>query len=71
MKAGIDRVEGTLAVLIPIDDESKKLTIPIHLLPPGCREGDILSIGIEKDKKATGAERERVKNLIEKLKKRK
>jgi hypothetical protein len=71
MKASIDRIEGTTAVLIPMDDESLQLSVPLKLLPIGCREGEILLIAIKRDFKATGAAKERVKSLIEKLKKRK
>ena len=71
MKASIDRIEGTTAVLIPMDDESLQLSVPLKLLPIGCREGEILLIAIERDLKATRAAKERVKSLVEKLKKRK
>ena len=71
MKVTIDRVEGTVAVLISGEDESVRVNIPVSLLPPGCREGDILTILIERDRAATEAAQERVSGLIEKLKKRK
>jgi hypothetical protein len=71
MKATIDRIEGTVAVLIPCEDESIRVNIPVSLLPPGCREGDILTIRIERDRAATEVAQERVSGLIEKLKKRK
>ena len=71
MKVTIDRVEGTVAVLISREDESVRGNIPVSLLPPGCREGDILTILIERDRAATKAAQERVSGLIEKLKKRK
>jgi hypothetical protein len=71
MKAIIDRIEGTIAILIPMDDESLQFTVPRNLLPSGAREGEILLIAIERDFKATGVAKERVKSLIEKLKKRK
>jgi hypothetical protein len=61
MKASIDRIEGTIAVLIPMDDGSLQLTVPLRLLP----------IGIEKDIKTTRAVKEREKSLIEGLTKRK
>jgi hypothetical protein len=70
MKATIDRIEGTIAILISRDDESLRFNVPVPLLPPGCREGDILTIGIERDSTATEAAKERVSGLIEKLKKR-
>lgn len=71
MKASIDRIEGTIAVLIPMDDTSLQCTVPVKLLPVGCREGDVLSVRIEKDTKATRAAKEQVKSLIDTLKKRK
>ena len=71
MKVTIDRVEGTVAVLISLEDESVRVNVPVSLLPPGCREGDILTIRIVRDRAATEAAQERVSGLIEKLKKRK
>lgn len=71
MKVTLDRIEGTVAVLISRADESVRVNVPLSLLPPGCREGDILTIRIERDIQATEAAQERVSGLIEKLKKRK
>jgi hypothetical protein len=71
MKMCIDRIEGTKAVLISMDDQSVQLSVPLKLLPPGCREGEILLIAIERDFNASRVAKERAKNLIEKLKKRK
>jgi hypothetical protein len=71
MKVSIDRIEGTVAVLISRADESVRVNVPLSLLPPGCRIGDILTIRIERDIQATEAAQERVSGLIEKLKKRK
>jgi len=71
MKVTLDRIEGTVALLISREDESVRVNVPVSLLPPGCREGDILTIRIERDRAATEAARERVSDLIEKLKKRK
>jgi hypothetical protein len=67
MRATIDRIEGTLAVLVLRDDESVRVTLPVSLLPGGCREGDILTIGIERDSQATAEVKERVSDRIEKL----
>jgi hypothetical protein len=67
MRAAIDRIEGTLAVLISQDDESVRVNLPVSLLPPGCREGDIITIGIERDIQATTDTKERVSDRIEKL----
>ena len=71
MKVTLDRIEGTIAVLISREDESVRVNVPVSLLPPGCREGDILTIRIERDIQTTEAAHERVSGLIEKLKKRK
>jgi hypothetical protein len=68
MKATIDRIEGKLAVLLMGDDGSIKLNIPLNLLPEGSKEGDILDIDIQKDKKETDDAKKRVSSLIEKLK---
>ena len=67
-KATIDRVEGRLAVLLLIEDESIRFEIPILLMPPGSKEGDIVDIQIERDETTTQETRERVSSLIEKLK---
>jgi hypothetical protein len=69
MNMTIDRIEGTLAVLISVEDEPVQMNVPLSLLPSGCREGDILSIRIERDREATTTAEERVSGLIEKLKK--
>ena len=71
MKVTLDRIEGTVAVLISREDESVRVNVPVSLLPPICREGDILTIRIERDRVATESAQERVAGLIEKLTKRK
>ena len=70
MKVTIDRIEGTIAVLIPQDDEAMRFTIPVSLLPSGCREGDILTIGIERDPEGTKEAKKRLSDRIERLKRR-
>lgn len=71
MKATIDRIEGSTAVLIALDDETARINLPVSLLPPGWREGDILTIGIERDTTGTKEARERISGGIERLKNRK
>jgi hypothetical protein len=68
MKMTIDRVEDTIAILISCQDESVRVNVPVSLLPQGYREGDILTIRIERDLPATNAAHGRVSGLIEKLK---
>lgn len=69
MKATIDRIEGELAVLLMGEDGRVKVNMPLVLLPPGSREGDILTISIERDPEATRQAKDRVSGLMEKLKK--
>jgi hypothetical protein len=68
MKAVIDRIEGKLAVLLMGEGGSIKVNMPLILLPEGCKEGDVLDIGIRKDENATVEAKGRSKGLIEKLK---
>ena len=70
MRATIDRIESPLAVMIAQDDETVRFSLPISLLPAGSREGDIVVIGIEQDREATKAARDRVSGRIEHLKNR-
>ena len=69
MKAVIDRVEGEFAVLLLGDKGEFRLNFPLSLLPAGCKEGDVLSISIERNVAATEQTKERVSNLMDKLKK--
>ncbi len=71
MKATIDRIEGKMAVLIPLDDETARINFPVSLLPPDCREGDILMVEIERDIPGTKKAKERVSDRIERLRNRK
>ena len=71
MKAIIDRIEGNTAVLISLDDEAARINLPVSLLPPGYREGDILMIEIERDTSGTRKAKERVSGRIERLNNRK
>ena len=68
MRATIDRIEIPFAVMITQDDETVRFSLPISLLPAGSREGDIVVIGIEQDREATKAARDRVSGRIEHLK---
>jgi hypothetical protein len=70
MRATIDRIEIPFAVMIIQDDETVQFSLPISLLPAGSREGDIVVIGIEQDREATKAARDRVSGRIEHLKNR-
>jgi hypothetical protein len=67
MKCTIDRVEEGIAVLVPQDEPRQRITVPAILLPTGSREGDVLTLTIDRDPAATAAAMERVSGLIEKL----
>ncbi len=67
LKAVVDRIEGDIAVLIPCDDETIRLTLPLSLLPPGTGEGAILSITLDRDDPGTDAARQRLVDRIERL----
>lgn len=69
MKVSIDRIEGKIAVLVTRADPSRQIHLPVSLLPPGSREGDILILTLEADPEDTTAAKERVSGLIDKLKK--
>jgi len=69
MKVSIDRIEQEVAVLVVQDDPSGIICVPVSLLPPGCREGDVLNMTLEADLLETAAAKERVARLIDKLKK--
>jgi hypothetical protein len=68
MKATIDRMEGDLAVLVSIEDQEVRIQVPVSVLPGGSREGDILSITLERDDKATAEAKAETASLIGRLK---
>jgi hypothetical protein len=69
MKVSIDRIGEGIAVLVTRDEHPQQIPVPVSVLPPGCREGDILTLRLDRDPEATSAAKERVAGLIEKLKK--
>jgi hypothetical protein len=68
MKVSIDRIDEGVALLVMQDDPSGIFRVPVSLLPPGCREGDVLTLTLEADPGETAAAKERVIGLIDKLK---
>ncbi len=67
MKATIDRIEGDVAVLIALEGEPVQFPIPRALLPEGCREGDVVTLGITRDEAGTTAAKNRVAGRIARL----
>ena len=66
-KVTLDRIEEYIAVLLVRDEELVKIRIPLFLLPPDSREGDILDITIARDMQETEDAKERVSSLLQKL----
>ncbi len=69
LRAVIDRFEGDLAVVL-VGDEEYRLDVPRRFLPPGAREGDVLVLRWEVDRRETEARRKGVVQLIDELKER-
>ncbi len=69
MNVSIDHIDEGIAVLIMQDKPWERIQVPVSLLPPGCREGDILTLTLTSDPAATEAVKERVSTLIKKMKK--
>lgn len=67
MKVSIDRIDEGIAVLVVKGDPPRQIRLPAALLPPGSREGDVLTLRLEADAAGTAAVKERVSGLIEKL----
>src|SRR5690554_5804316 len=67
MKAVIDRFEGYYAVVL-CGDEEIRVDIPQKLLSQNAREGSWLQVSFELDPVGTKKQKEKVKNLLDKLK---
>lgn len=65
----MDRIEEGIAVLLVKPDEKDEIHLKINYLPENTKEGDILSFDIEIDQEETERTKERVRGLIDKLKK--
>ncbi len=70
MKAVIDRFEGEYAVVL-VGDKEIKLDIPREQLPEGAKEGSWLKISFELDFEGTKTQEEKIKALLDKLKRKK
>lgn len=66
LKATVDRFEADKAVLV-VEGQKAPLVLPRALLPEKTKEGDILLITLEIDKKATEQSKEETTKLIRKL----
>jgi hypothetical protein len=69
LSLAIDRFEGDrkeIAVLVA--DDGTQLNVPKKLLPRGVKAGDVLSLSIEKDARATKQVAEQTRSVQEDLK---
>ena len=64
----LDRIEGNMAVILAGDD-GDTIEISKALLPPGSREGDIISFKLVVKDKKTKIEKEKIEGLIRNLSK--
>jgi len=69
MRAIIDRFEGDMAVIL-LGDEEIQLDLPRKYLPQKAREGTIMRLSWEIDEAQTESVRDRMRNRIERLKRR-
>jgi len=69
MKVSIDHIDEGIAVLVIRDDPPGEIHVPVSLIPPGCVEGDVLTLTLGIDPADTAAAKERVSVLIKKMKK--
>ncbi len=67
MKAVIDRFEGTLAVVL-VGSEEIQLYVPKDELPAEAVEGSWLTIGFALDQQGEQRQRQKIQNLLDKLK---
>lgn len=66
----IDRFEGKYAILESQDKAPIIFNFPRHLLPQEAKEGTVLNINISIDQKETKKRKDKIQNLLSKLKKR-
>ncbi|MHC1718912.1 MAG: DUF3006 domain-containing protein [Acidaminococcaceae bacterium] len=62
----IDRFEGTKAVLL-YGEDGISINWPRELLPEGMQEGDVLTINLKKDSKATQKALKQTESLLREL----
>ena len=68
LKVFIDRIEENRAVIVLYDDDSVKFNLPTRYLPEGVSEGDYLQVSFAVDKEAHAEEKQKIDDLLGKLK---
>lgn len=62
-RAIVDRIENGCAVIVPEGRPSARILIGRELLPPGIRDGSLLSIRIELERTAAAGRKEEIAAL--------
>jgi hypothetical protein len=70
IKLIIDRFEGKYAILESQDKDPIIFNFPCHLLPQEAKEGTVLNINIDIDQEETKRRKDKIQNLLNKLKER-
>lgn len=68
IKLIIDRFEGKYAILESQDKDPIIFDFPRHLLPKEAKEGTVLNINISIDQEETKRRKDKIQNLLNKLK---
>ncbi len=68
MKVTVDKIEEGVARLLIRSEEQFDFHLPVDYLPSEVKEGNILNVSFEVDKKETEEAKVRVQGLIDKLK---
>ncbi len=68
IKLIIDRFEEKWAILETQDSNPIKFNFPRHLLPQEAKEGTVLNINIGIDQEETKRRKDKIQNLLNKLK---
>ena len=66
-RASVDRIEGERAVLLLGERGERQIVLPVDLLPPGTREGDVLQLTIAADAEARRQLEEEIRRLMHDL----
>jgi hypothetical protein len=67
-KGVIDRIEGSLAVILLGEDQEDAIELPKAYLPEGSKEGDLLSFKLRLESRKTKDAKKEVEEMIAKLK---
>ncbi len=67
MKVCIDRIEGELAVLVVVDNDSISFNLPLSYLPGEIQAGDYFDVTFTRDQASRQSATESVGRLLEEL----